>query len=162
MNFKSVLAASVVATLPMAASAAVVQIADGGTTVLTEFNDDVYEFVVDTNAGDFTHTFTVAGDGEGMAEVSLNTLIAPFFDGVLVQWIADGKIVAGGGDGEVVTTSFVDPGSLTQTLSVTWTDAPADSGFDGAVVISAVPVPAGLLLMGTALAGFGALRRKQK
>ena len=159
MNVKSILAASVVATLPMAASAALVTIQDGGSTLITGMGD-TYQFVVETNAGDFKHTFTVASDAEGVAAVSLNQLIAPFFSGVSVQWIANGAVVASGTDGDLVTTDFVTPGSATQDLLITWADAPADSEFDGAVTISAVPVPAGLLLMGTALAGLGFMRRK--
>ena len=158
MNIKSVMAAAVVATLPMAASAALVTIADGGTTLVTM--GDVYQFDVVTNAGDFQHTFTVASDSAGVASVSLNDIIAPFFDGVTVEWSVGGVVVADGGEDELVSTTFADPGSLTQLLTISWVEAPADSTFDGAVSISSVPVPAGLLLMGTALAGFGVLRRK--
>lgn len=43
---------------------------------------------------------------------------------------------------------------------VRWTGAAPLTDFD--VRIQAVPVPAGVLLMGTALAGFGVMRRKKK
>jgi len=156
MNYKSVLTAAAVATLPMMASAAVVPIENGGTTNVTFGN--IYEFDVAIADGGFSHTFVVASDAAGAGEVSLTQLIAGVFEGLTVSWSGGNS----GGANEVVTTDFVAPGSLTQTLDVTWTSTQSSKDFDGAVQISAVPVPAGLLLMGTAMAGFGVLRRKQK
>ena len=158
MKLSTTIAAAAIATMPVVASAALVTILDGGTTLVTM--GDVYQFDVVTNAGDFQHTFTVASDSAGIASVSLNDIIAPFFDGVSVEWSVGGVVVANGGEDDLVSTTFTDPGSLTQLLTISWAEAPADSTFDGAVSISSVPVPAGLLLMGTALAGFGVLRRK--
>jgi len=159
MKLSNTIAVAAIAVAPMAASAALVTIGDGGTTNLATFGD-TYQFVVDTNANGFTHTFVVDNDGEGVAAVSLNQLIAPFFSGVTVTWSANGSVLASGTNDQLVTTSFTNPGSLTQTLDVTWTGAPANSEFDGAVTLSAVPVPAGLVLMATALAGLGLARRK--
>ena len=58
------------------------------------------------------------------------------------------------------------------TLTVTWEGVTessigtgvlqADFEFDSLVITSPVPVPAGVLLMGTALAGFGVMRRRKK
>jgi len=84
-------------------------------------------------------------------------LIASVFEGLTVSWSDGGS----GGANELVTTEFLAPGSLTQTLDVTWTSTQSTQNFDGVVQVSSIPVPAGLVLMGTALAGFGVLRRKK-
>ena len=156
MNYKSLIAATAVASLPMMASATTVEAIDHNGTTNVPF-DTIYEFDVQIATGRFSHTFIVDSDAEGVGQVSLTDLIANVFTGLTVSW-SNG---ATGGANELVTTDFVDPGSLTQTLDITWDSTLSSKDFDGAVQISAVPVPAGLLLMGTALAGLGVMRRKK-
>jgi hypothetical protein len=60
-----------------------------------------------------------------------------------------------------LSTIFVDPDLLNQTLSVSWTDSLAGAGFDIDVVVSSVPLPAGALLLLTAVGGLGAVRGRR-
>lgn len=63
-----------------------------------------------------------------------------------------------------VLTGLPDNGPLNATVdfaAATPTQGKSDTTFQATVTLSAVPLPAGLLLMGTALAGFGMVRRKK-
>jgi len=154
MKLSNMIAAAAIATTPvMAAATTIVPIEDGGTTVVTF--DDIYEFDIQITAGDFEHTFIVESAAAGVASVSLTALIAGVFEGLTVSWSGGNT----GGANDVVSTEFAGAGS--QDLLIVWDSTLSTQDFDGSVQITSVPVPAGLLLMGTALAGLGALRRRK-
>ena len=89
--------------------------------------------------------------------------MADAFENLSITWYAGtgtGGAVLATGTTEASTSFETD---LTQTVAVYWDSTDPNHVFTaGSVVISAVPVPAGLVLMGTALAGLGALRRRSK
>jgi len=142
-------------------TASAVVVSDGGTTNPVSFGD-TYQFLtfVDTP---FTHTFTVPALGSGVAALSFDAIVADAFQNLSITWYAGtgtGGTVLSTGTTDATTTFDTE---LTQTVEVYWESTDPNHEFTvGSVVISAVPVPAGLVLMGTALAGLGAMRRKQK
>jgi len=159
MKLSSMIAAAAIATTPMAASAVVVS--NGGTTNPVAFGD-TYQFL--TFVGEqFTHTFTVPSLGSGVAALSFDAIVADAFENLSITWYAGtgtgGAVLSTGTT--TASTSF--DTDLTQTVAVYWDSTDPNHAFTaGSVVISSVPVPAGLVLMGTALAGLGALRRRNK
>jgi hypothetical protein len=174
MNIKTLLVATAVAALPMMASAAVVPVISddpmGATPTVIgsgeNFAATFFVFSPDGGAGDFEHTFQLETDGSGSANVTIDLLNAGQFTDLVAQWLnADTLVEIAAatlttGIQTTLATTFVDPNSLNQVLKISWTDSVKGVGFDGSVQISTVPVPAGLLLMGTALAGLGLTRRK--
>jgi hypothetical protein len=174
MNIKTLTAAAVFAALPMMASAATVPvISDDPTganpTMISageNFAATFFIFSGDGGAGDFDHTFQLSDDGTGNANVTIDALNAGQFTDLVAKWLnADTNVVIASaalnsGVQTTLATTFADPDSLNQVLQISWTDSVKAVGFDGSVQISTVPVPAGLLLLGTALAGLGLARRK--
>ena len=172
MNYKSLMVAAVLAATPLTASATIVFIDNDplGLTPTTITNGNSYNFDVVYGDGEFNHTFTSGVDGTGTATVSLIGSVFIGFSDLVASWLStDGLTVYNTVDVtsagiHELTTEFAAPDDLTQILNLTWDNSdksvPAQLKFDGDVTISAVPVPAGLLLMGTALAGLGLTRRK--
>ena len=167
MNFKTLAAAAIIAALPMAASASVVLLDDGTTLIGSgETVEGLFLATADGGAGDFQHNFELETDGAGSALVTVNLGLIDAFEGLVAQWLntdtnAVLSSVAITGVETTLSTTFVDPDSLNQTLQILWTGSLKGTGFDGTITVSTVPVPAGLLLMGTALAGLGMTRRKK-
>ena len=173
MNIKTAFAAAAFAVMPVLASSAVIPITDGGTTNINGKNDDLFVFNVDTDAGtnptqDFEHTFVLNANGAGTAETSLTVTLANLFTGLMAEWIdtVTNTVLASttpDADGDMIlSTVFGDPDTLSQTLRISFTDAGGAPDFDGQVQVSVVPLPAGVLLMGTALGGLAVARRRKK
>ena len=168
MNYKALIAAAAIAAAPMAASASVVIFDDEATALgAGETFEASFAFIADGMGGDFRHTFNLSEEGTGEALVTINAITLGQFEGLVAQWLnaADDSVIATVDLDSITTTTlsttFEDPNSLSQVLQILWTDSVKGAGFDGSVTVSTVPVPAGLLLMGTALAGLGMTRRKK-
>lgn len=168
MNYKALIAAAAAAAvLPMTASATTV-FADGGTTSVGA-GDSVSGFFLalgDGGAGTYEHTFQLDDEGDGSARVTIDASLIASFAGLVAEWLeSDGTTVVNSAvitdEITTLTTTFEDPGTLTQILRLSWDESIKGTGFDGTITVSTVPVPAGLLLMGTALAGLGMTRRKK-
>jgi hypothetical protein len=165
MNFTTLVAAATLATMPLMASAVTTTILDDQATIIDATNvDELFLFDAHTENGDFNHTFTLPNDGSGIATVSVTPNILNLFETFVASWLgADTPTSVDLTTGATsLATTFADQTSLSQTLNLTWTLKKGVDNFifDGDVTISTVPVPAGLLLMGTALAGLGLTRRK--
>ena len=93
----------------------------------------------------------------GIANASVTVAVAGTFEGLTVAWSGGNGPVAVVPGGVTVTTQFT-AGNNPQDLIFAWTGSIKDVSFD--YDVSAVPVPAGFLLLGTALAGLGFARRK--
>ena len=163
MKLSTMIAATAIATTPVAASASTkpLFLEDGAETNLAVF-DKTYQFL-SLAGSSFTHTFVINQDGQGMADLSFDSLVSSAFDNLSVTWYAgsdtSGTVLATGST-DVVSAAIAE-GAATLYVSP-WTSSDAGQvATVASVVISAVPVPAGLLLMGTALAGLGALRRRK-
>jgi len=126
-------------------------------------------------AGSWQYTFglLVGGTGFGAANISFNNY-EDFVDPMIAWLDSDSNVIAStpvtdsvqgttiSGYAELGTV-FSNPDSLTQTFQLSWADGTVEnSGFDVSVNINPVPLPAGGLLLLTALGGVAALRRKRK
>lgn len=174
----TLLAATAAVAMSAGASFAATEIFDGGTTMLPSNSNTLFTFEVDQDQGDmdFRHTFTVAAAGSGTAEVSLTTDIVGLFAGLQLEWLdaSDDSVLASAPAVIGITTlstDFTDPDTLSQTLSINWSNTLLGApDFDGQVRIivgegeepPAVPLPAGIFLLGTALGGLGIARRRKK
>lgn len=166
-------------SLPMAAQAVTVTTNSNGATPPTDGGapvsisiGDIFTMELDGNAADVggsaSFGFTATEALLSIESNSLNT-ITGFADAV-VSWFDN---AAGAGmalasiSGSALTNGdsldFVFGSGDTYYLVASWSDVTADlSNFDLNVSATAVPLPAGALLMGTALAGFGIARRRKK
>ncbi len=123
----------------------------------------------ETAGGSATFGFTATENLDSIETNSLNPDLG--FGGASVVWSTEangaGTVIA-----SLIGNSAVENGSMfvgfdageTLWLTATWTSIDqAGSDFDLRVAaVAPVPVPAGVLLMGTAIAGFGIARRRRK
>jgi hypothetical protein len=136
--------------------------------------------VIATSAGlsDLTISASDTGFGEGAGNptTAVFTMNASRIRGGTI----DGAGYVDDGNGLFATTTLVDSGTLAVTsddidgsVSVALADpfsmtivtvikAGTTASYDATLITTPVPVPAGILLMGTALAGFGVMRRRKK
>ena len=155
------LAAAPVAALAVTAPV-LDNIVDGGVTTLSSGSFHSFEYTESDASGgaqSFTYEFTAASGLNTIAGIDINAVPANGITGLFVQWLAaDGVTVDTAWDGvsSVLHTSF--GAGVTKYLQIGW--ATSLKGGDVDVNIQAVPLPAGVLLLGTALVGMGALRRK--
>ena len=137
-------------------------IIDGGVTTISP--GDLYSFGYieqDATGGarSFIYEFNAPEITGSFTGVALNPLPLGGISGLFVQWLdATQSTVVASWDGvtDIFTTSFA--AGETKYLSIGW-DGSVQGG-DVDVNIQAVPLPAGFLLLGTAMAGAFALRRK--
>ena len=182
MNLRAIIAVTAVALMPMAASAAVVENCDSSGNPVGGAGDvtggDVYNCdfnAFDTNGSvqlDFFASSTPAGAVSSNINLSEGNSLT---SATLAWWEADsgGNLLslitseeANLNDAKTrVTTVFDGTAPDYQSVVFSWTgfssgnQLPMDINIQ--VVPNAVPVPAGILLMGTALAGFGVMRRRK-
>lgn len=128
---------------------------------------------IGSGAGDRTFTFVADAADTPLPAMAANFTLT--FGGVFVNpkfsWF-DGIDTTFGtivtfNNGLVVDelmTTFTDPDRLTQILTFSWDDysVTSDAQAQISISVSAVPLPAGGLLLLTALGGVAALRRKRK
>lgn len=180
MNFKTTLGAAAIAmAAPFAASAAVVETCDANGSLGGNFdiaNGDSYncDFTVeapaDPSSGSVRLDFfsNVIPASAVAATVNLG-LFGDTFTTATLEWFDEPGDVSlgsvnladlGFGFSGSLGTNFAGPAQDDQYVVLSWT------GFSGEfldvnISVSQVPVPAGILLMGTALAGFGVARRRK-
>ena len=163
MNFKSIFAAVAVFLAPLSANALTTMV-DGGTYNLATDNVFIYEEVI--TEADASRTFTLYVDP--YQALALGTVDLVYFP----VGTTSGMTVTFGGDAVTVTDDgakfaasinslFDGPGlANAKDLVISWTGAKPGAGEQLTVRVSAVPLPAGFLLLGTALIGAGMVRRR--
>lgn len=166
------LAAAALFALPMSAGAVTVSgdVADGGMTNISI--GDVFQMEIDGDAsdgaGDASFGFTASEELVTIETNSFNPTTG--FTGAVVKWTenSDGT---GAVYGTITGAALLAGDALevyfgageTKWLFASWTNVVSNgSNFDLRVEAANVPLPAGVVLMGTALAGFGIARRRRK
>jgi len=173
MKLNSIVLAAALAIAPFAANAFSVNptsnIAAGGTYDIVDgpFYWDA-SFTQADASGSVSFTFTNSTNSDAHVQIADGTVgqsnVGRFDGGVDVSW-ANGQStsIAGAttsiGGGFAVSTFIADGAS--DVLTIAWTNA---KGFKADIdfTIAAVPLPAGVLLLGTALAGMGVFGARRK
>lgn len=168
-----ILAAAIVFSFGGVSSAATVMMTNGGTySPLTASDTYIYEERLTGAGGPGSRTFTFVVDSAAAPLTatggSANLFIgnSNTFTGAFLSWTsAMGTVFAvpsfynGSAYFAELATLFTSPNGLVQTLTLAWT------GYTGEVQLSigvaAVPIPAGGLLLLSALCGIAALRRRR-
>ncbi len=168
-KFAGLAAAAVIASGMAATSAGAVTVTsnNGSYNVPgddTQFIGDVKD--ASGGAGTYKVTFNAAGAGSGTAKVTIGEIVASTFADLTMSWVgADSSVLETTAVTPVVTnlsTFFLDPGSLSQSLVFSWTDSLVNAGFDFEVEVSPIPLPAAGLMLLTAIGGLGAIRSRRK
>ena len=113
--------------------------------------------------------FDSTSAGSGSALVTLSPAVASTFTDLTMSWInaADSSVIASTPILPIFTildTVFAGPGALSQILAISWSASSTDPrvGFDVTVDVSPVPLPAGVLLLMTAVGGLGVMRARRR
>lgn len=154
-------------TAPLGASAATEVFNDGVLNDIT--SDSLFTGIVESSAdgaGSYTlRFFTPGATVLAVADAAVTSAtVATSFTGLTMSWI-DGislnTLVSATGV-DTLSTTF-DTDFPRQRLVFDWTDSDVGAGFrfDVATPVSAVPLPASILLIGSALAGLGLFGRRR-
>ena len=159
--------ATFVAAASFAVSASAVTFIDDGDIENISDGDTFFGIVVaEGGAGSWTVQFESAVDLLAGANAAVTDYFAGSFSNLEMSWISvfDGSMLENTAVLEGITslaTLFTTPDDLAQSLVLNWTDSVAGEGFGVYVsasnVIAHTPLPAGLLLMLTAIACLGAI-----
>lgn len=171
MKLNAFITAAVLAAMPLMAGAATIStnIADAPTLNDVFGANNPYHFsgeFANEAAGSISYVFentTASSIVLSVAEGTVQQTAAGSFGapGVVLSWAAgESDTVDSGVNGFIGPVSTFIAAGATDTLTVTWGAVSGITDIDFTVV-STVPVPAGVLLMGTALAGFGVMRRRK-
>ena len=170
MKIQTIALAAAVAVAPVAASAMTIAVGGGtGTYLLGDCPGGASMVIGDVTAagGAGSHDVSFESCSEpanGIANASITIAVASVFENLTMSWENGESVVITDGSGNLVGGTMLAASTVftaatnPQLLSFAWTGSLKDASFD--YDVSAVPVPAGLLLLGTALAGLGLARRK--
>lgn len=174
MFMKKIALAGALAMFATGASAVTQLTAADSGAVIDLFSDDGFQFQ-DTFGGGETGplTFTFVNTEATAARIVLSTgsitqngPLAFFTGGASIDWTGAGNVVSvAQGDTDGGNLSFTLAAGASDTLTLSFGAAVDKTGAPEIdfLVATVVPLPAGVLLMGTALAGFGvAARRKNR
>lgn len=152
---------------------AVTVINDGDTVDITSNSVFIGDVYATGGAGSWSVTFNALTDPLlATATASLTNVVAGTFSNLMMQWIASEDnwvlattIIDENNPSPSLSTVFTDSGVFggddnPQYLLITWSDSLAGASFD--LDVAAVPLPAGGLLLLTALGGMAAVRRRRK
>lgn len=168
MNFKTLAAAAAVSIAGMSANAAIVSVTDaGGDSAAFGPALTLNLGAVDTAVFDTTSTrFNFSGIGSSSESFDITTNGFAVLGTGNVVFDTDytkAELTIDGHVFDLLTASGVVKIAVTDPITVTtnFVSTVGGSTFDFALKVTPVPVPAGILLMGTALAGFGVMRRRK-
>ncbi len=164
MNLKSLALAAALAVAPFAANAITFGVTDSSAYDIN--SDTSFNGIVTAGGGSGTFTVEFNSSIAPLAadvEMTINSLHLSGFNNLSIAWLDAGMNALVGPQTAIsgynaLETVFTAP-NLTQYVQFAWDGSSQGAGFDFSV--SAVPVPAGALLLGTALVGMGFVRSRK-
>jgi hypothetical protein len=113
--------------------------------------------------------FDSTDPGDASALVTLSSVVASTFTDLMMSWIntADSSVLSSTPITPIDTTlgtMFAAPDKLSQILSISWSSSSPDPrvGFDVTVEVAPIPLPAGMLLLLTAVGGLGVMGARRR